>query len=359
MGEFYDARFEIPGWNLPAFDDRTWEPVQLNDVRVGKLEAYPTEPVRVITEIKPIEITEPKAGVFVFNMGQNIAGRIRLKVRGKAGTKIVIRYAEMLHPDGTVMTENLRRARATDTYILKGNNLVEIWEPRFTYHGFQYVEITGFPGQPGLETVTGVVLHSAMERTGFFSCSNPLIDRLYSNILWTQRSNFFEIPTDCPQRDERMGWSGDAQVFIRSATYNMNVASFISKWLLSLEDDQRPSGAFPDYAPMPFLLFEPSPGWMDAGIICPSTIYKVYGDTQVIDHHYQAMTKFMTYLSTTSRNYLRTPQYHSWGDWLSIDERTSDDLIATAFFAHDARLMSEMAAAIGRQQEAKKFATRG
>lgn len=356
MGETYDARLEMPGWDRPGFDDQAWKIVTLMDAAKCKIEAYPGVTVQVTQEIRPIEITKPKEGVYVLNMGQNFAGRVRLKVKGKAGTKVVLRFAEMLHKDGSIMTENLRRARCTDTYIFRGNGKDEIWEPRFTYHGFQYVELTGYPGKPDLGAITGIVLHSAAPVAGSFECSNAVVNKLYSNITWTQRANFFDIPTDCPQRDERLGWTGDAQIYIRSATYNMDVAAFFKKWLVNLEDDQRPSGAFPDFAPLPYLQYEPSPGWMDAGVICPFTIYQVYGDTHVIEHHYEAMTKFMHFLLRTSNDYLRSPRGHCWGDWLSIGGRTSNDLIATAYFAYDAKLMAEMAAAIGRMEDAQRYA---
>lgn len=356
MGETYDARLEMPGWDRPGFDDQAWKVVTLMDAAKCKIEAYPGVTVQVTQEIRPIEITKPKEGVYVLNMGQNFAGRVRLKVKGKAGTKVVLRFAEMLHKDGSIMTENLRRARCTDTYIFRGNGKDEIWEPRFTYHGFQYVELTGYPGKPDLGAITGIVLHSAAPVAGSFECSNAVVNKLYSNITWTQRANFFDIPTDCPQRDERLGWTGDAQIYIRSATYNMDVAAFFKKWLVNLEDDQRPSGAFPDFAPLPYLQYEPSPGWMDAGVICPFTIYQVYGDTHVIERHYEAMTKFMHFLLRTSNDYLRSPRGHCWGDWLSIGGRTSNDLIATAYFAYDAKLMAEMAAAIGRMEDAQRYA---
>ncbi len=355
MGETYDARLEMLGWSRPMFDDQSWKPVKLIKVTVSRIESYPSDPVRVTQKIRPIEITEPGLGVFVFNMGQNFAGRVRLKVKGKSGTRVVLRFAEMLHQDGTIMTENLRSARCTDTYIIKGTGVEEIWEPRFTYHGFQYVEVIGFPGEPDLDAITGIVMHSAMPPAGTFKSSDKMVNKLYNNIVWSQLSNFFEIPTDCPQRDERLGWTGDAQLFIRSATYNMDVATFFTKWLVSLEDDQRPSGAFPDFAPMPYLLFEPSPGWMDAGVIIPYTLYQVYGDTRVIKRHYKAMTKFMDFLQRTSNAYLRVPQYHSWGDWLSLDNKIPESLIATAYFAYDAKLMAEMAAAIGQTEDAQKY----
>ncbi|MCP4641071.1 MAG: family 78 glycoside hydrolase catalytic domain, partial [bacterium] len=229
MGETYDARREIGGWNAPGFDDGAWQAATSAAKYTGLLESYPGVTVQAFEEIAPIAITQPKDGVHIFNMGQNFAGRVRLKVKGPAGTKVVLRFGEMLHKDGSLMTENLRKARAIDTYTLKGGG-EEVWEPRFTYHGFQYVEVTGFPGTPTLDAITGVVLHSDTPLVGSFECDNPMVNQLYKNINWTQRANFVELPTDCPQRDERLGWTGDAQIYVRSATCNRDVASFFTKW---------------------------------------------------------------------------------------------------------------------------------
>jgi len=197
MGEFYDARKEMPGWDTSNFDDSAWHTVAVTEKGEGKVQSYPGVTVQKILEIKPKKLTEPEDGVYVFDMGQNFSGWVRLKVKGKAGTKVVLRFAEMLNPDGTICTENLRAARCTDTYILKGADK-EIWEPRFTFHGFRYAEITGYPGKPGLDAITGVVVHSATPLVGSFECSNPMVNQLYSNIVWSQRGNFIEIPTDCP-----------------------------------------------------------------------------------------------------------------------------------------------------------------
>ena len=355
MGETYDARLEIPGWDRPFFDDRTWVSAKFHDAIVPRLESYPADPVQRIQTIQPVNITQPQPGVYVFNMGQNFAGYAKIKIKGNRGARIVLRYAEMLHKDGSVMTENLRDARATDTYYLKGDDSSETWQPRFTYHGFQYVEVLGLTRKPDLDTVTGIVLHSSLAETGSFECSSDLVNNLYRNIVWTQRSNFFDIPTDCPQRDERLGWSGDAQIYARSAAYNTEIAAFMSKWLVALEDDQRPSGAFPDFAPMPFLQFEPSPGWMDAGVICTYILYKVYGDTRIIKKHYRAMKRFMDYLERTSTNYLRFPKENCWGDWQALGAQTPQDLIATAYYAYDAKLMAEMASVIGNSRDSRQY----
>jgi len=212
------------------------------------LVAAPDGPVRKMRELKARAITEPKPGHYVFDLGQNMVGWARLKVRGAAGTTVTLKFVEMLNPDGTIYTTNLRGAKATDFYTLKGGG-EETWEPRFTFHGFRYVELTGFPGKPNLDAVTGVVIYSDTPVVGKFECSNPLVNQLQSNIVWGQRGNFLAVPTDCPQRDERLGWMGDAQIFIRTASYNMDVSRFFTKWCQDVEDAQRPDGSFTDVSP--------------------------------------------------------------------------------------------------------------
>lgn len=357
MGETYDARKEFPGWTLPGFDDTLWQQATVHRTLKPKtkIRSYPGVTVQETQNLRPVARTEPRTGVFVFDMGQNFAGRVRLIVAGEAGAKVVLRFGEMLHPDGMIMTENLQEARATDTYILKGTGL-EVWEPHFTYHGFRYVEVTGYPYTPPTDAITGIVLHSATPTTGSFECSHPLVNQLYSNITWTQRANFFDIPTDCPQRDERLGWTGDAGLYIRSAAYNADVAAFFTKWLVDLEDSQRRSGSYPNYAPM---LYQwkgenaNSPAWADAGIICPYTVYRTYADTRVIEEHYEAMAKFMDYQQKVSEGFLGPDV--GFGDWLSVGEKTRKDLIATAFWADDARMMAEMATAVGREADARRY----
>jgi alpha-L-rhamnosidase len=352
MGETYDARREFPGWDRAGFDDSGWQRAAVSrTVKArARLQAYPGVPVQETQTLTPVARTEPAPGVFVFDLGQNFAGRVRLSCAGPAGTRVVLRFAEMLHADGSLMTENLQQARATDTYVLKGDG-TETWEPRFTYHGFRYVEVRGHPGTPPPEAVTGVVLHSATPPAGSFECSDPLVNRLYQNIVWTQRANFFDVPTDCPQRDERLGWTGDAGVYARSAAWNADVAAFFTKWLVDLDDAQRRSGAYPNYAP---LLYQwrgdnaNSPAWADAGVIVPYTLYQVYGDTRVIEEHYAAMTHFMEYQFAAGEGFLGPDR--GFGDWLAAGETTRKDLIATAYWADDARMMAEMAAAVGRPE---------
>ena len=354
MGEIYDGREEMPGWDTSSFDDSSWATVAVTDKseEIGMVQSYPGETVQKILEIKPEKLTEPEEGVYVFDMGQNFAGWVRLKVNGKAGTKVVLRFAEILNPDGTIYTENLRAARCTDTYILKGTGK-EFWEPQFTFHGFRYVEVTGYPGKPGIDAITGVVVHSAIPLAGSFECSSPMVNQLYSNIVWSQRGNFIEIPTDCPQRDERLGWTGDAQIFIRTATYNMDVSAFFTKWLVDLEDAQSDEGGFPDVAPRKVAMGDGTAAWGDAGVICPWTIYEVYGDKQVIERHYESMKKWISYLKKNSKDLLRPAK--GYGDWVSIASNTPKDVIATAYFAYSTRLHSKAAAALGKDDDAEKY----
>lgn len=380
MGETYDARQDLAGWSQPGFDGGSWaqairaeangsmkapfhesgrtREVELGFVAPARLQAYPAQPVRCIQEIRPIAITSPRAGVHIFNLGQNFAGVVRLKVRGAAGTRIQLRHGEMLHPDGRLMTENLRKARATDVYVLRGDAQGETYMPRFTFHGFQYVEVTGYPGTPDLDAVTGVVMHSDTPLSSGFECSDPMVNRLFQNIVWTQRANFLELPTDCPQRDEREGWMGDAQVYIRAATYNADVAAFFTKWLYEVEEAQLPSGAFPDYCPWPFLHGHAfATAWTDAGIICPWTIWKVYGDTRVIERHYESIRRFMEWRKSQAKDGLGVQHKdgNTWGDWLNLDEPTPLDYIDTVYLAYSAQLAAEMARAIGKDQDAVEW----
>jgi alpha-L-rhamnosidase len=282
---------------------------------------------------------------------------------------VQLRHGERLNPDGTLYTENLRRAKATDVYIC-GSEGVEVWEPRFTFHGFQYVELTGLPGAPLPDAVTACVIHSATPLVGTFACSHDGVNRLWLNALWSQRDNFLTVPTDCPQRDERLGWMGDAQVFMRTAACNADVAAFFTKWMTDVIDAQTPDGLFPDVAPRPredlnFVGLDDlcgGAGWADAGVIVPWTLWRVYGDTRVVERSWKAMTAWMDYLERTNPDHLRTRDLrNNYGDWLCIPTDTSfrtqspmKNLLATAYWASDAARMTELARATGRLDEAAR-----
>ncbi len=248
LGEDYDSRLEVQGWDQPGLDESRWIPVGVRDESARKLESQVMEPVRQIVELNPKTLKEASPGKWVYDLGQNMVGVVRLKISAPAGTRITLRHAEMLNPDGTIYTQNLRGAPSIDHYVCKGDG-VEVWQPRFTFHGFRYVEISGLTNPPAMDAVTGIVIGSDNARTGEFACSDPRINQLQSNIQWGQRGNYISIPTDCPQRDERLGWMGDAEVFIRTATYNADVASFFTKWLVDVDDGQSAAGSFSDVNP--------------------------------------------------------------------------------------------------------------
>ncbi|MBN1443745.1 MAG: family 78 glycoside hydrolase catalytic domain, partial [Planctomycetes bacterium] len=355
MGETYDARLEMPGWCETGFDDGAWESVATGAELSPAIEPHPGPPVVAVGESPPVRITEPEKGAYVLDLGRNFAGHARLKVRGKRGQRVVLRFAERLNPDGTLYTTNLRGARAIDTYICRGGG-TEVWEPRFTFHGFQYVEVTGLEGRPDSGAVVGVALSSDTQIAGEFSCSDPMLNQLVSNTFWTQRANFIDIPTDCPQRDERLGWTGDAQVYIRTATLHADVHAFFIKWLVDLEDGQREDGQFPCVAPVKVAGADGGPAWADAGTICPWTVYEVYGDRRVLETHYDAMTRFIDFCQKRSTPELLPPRrYHCFGDWLSIKADTPKDVIYTAYFACSTKLTARAAEVLGKTEDARRY----
>lgn len=320
--------------------------------------------VRTIEELKPASLKQPAKGRHVFDLGQNMVGNIRLRIRAPRGTRVTLRYAEMLQADGTLYTANYRSAKSTDTYICSGDGL-ETYEPRFTFHGFRYVELTGLKTKPRPDAITGLVWHTEMDSTGAFECSDPLVNKLQSNIRWGQKGNFLEIPTDCPQRDERLGWTGDAQVFAPTAAFNHDVAPFFRKWTRDLADGQHATGAYPDTAPDLFFNIWPSnaganAAWAEAGVICPWVVYQKYGDTRILAENYPVMTRYVAHLEKTSDRLIRPDT--CFGDWLSPEATkpewaaTPCDLIGTAYFARATELVSRIAAVLGRAADAKRYA---
>ena len=354
LGEDYDARLELAGWDQPGLDQSAWSPATVRAEPPRPLDGQVMEPVRQVAELRSKALKEVKSGAWVFDLGQNLVGVVQLKVRAPAGTRITLRHAEVLNPDGTLYTTNLRSATSIDHYTCSGAGL-EVWQPAFTFHGFRYVEVSGLPAKPGLDTVTGIALGSDIPHTGSFSCSDPRINQLQSNIWWGQRGNYLSIPTDCPQRDERLGWMGDAQVFIRTATCNADVAAFFTKWLVDVDDGQTPDGAFSDVNPNTMGCGN-VPAWADAGVICPWTIYRVYGDRRILERHLPAMTKWVEWCRTHSTGLIRDKDRgNDYGDWLSIGADTPKDLIGTAYFAYSTHLLAWSYQAVGKTAEAAKY----
>jgi alpha-L-rhamnosidase len=360
-GEFYDARLEKSGWSTADYDDGDWAAVQVVEHSKAILVAPAGPPVRRIEERRPIGIFDTPAGELVVDMGQNMVGRVRLQVQGEAGTVVTFRHAEALDQQGNFYTENLRTAQQTDQYILRGGG-EEVYEPRFTFHGFRYVAVEGYPGDLTADKLTGIVIHSDTPPTGHFECSRPLINQLQHNIVWGQKGNFLEVPTDCPQRDERLGWTGDAQVFLRTACFNMNVAGFMTKWLKDLAADQREDGRVPHVVP-DVLGDGGSAAWSDAAVICPWTIYLCYGDKRILAEQYGSMTAWVNYIHRQTGDRLIWDSGSHYGDWLAIRSTsfhrpypvTDADLIATAFFAYSTSLVQQAARVLGKEEEATAY----
>lgn len=335
--------------------------VELGFQAPPRLQAYAAPPIRVTEELPARSITERSPGIWIVDFGQNFAGVVRLRAKAPAGTRIQLRHGEMLHADGRLMTENLRRARATDFYVFRGDPRGETWAPRFTYHGFQFVEISGLPTRLKREDVTGLVLHNDTPLTSEFACADEVMTRFWRNTQWTQRANFIEMPTDCPQRDERLGWMGDAQVYVRTATYNADVAAFFTKWLDDVVEAQRSFGAYPDYCPYPMAHGLPGQtwgtAWTDAGILCPWTIWQVYGDTRLIERLWPSMVRFMNWRQQRAPDGRGRGDGNTWGDWLNLGEVTPIEFVDAAYFARDAEVMRMMAEALGRRDEAADYAS--
>ncbi|MFI6263848.1 family 78 glycoside hydrolase catalytic domain [Micromonospora sp. NPDC051006] len=352
-GESYDARRLPAGWDAPGFDDSGWSPASVDDTgATGRIVAQVDPPVRVVQELPARALTQPTPGTWIFDLGQNMVGKVRLKLDGPAGATVRLRHAEVLNPDGTAYTANLRSARATDLYTLRGGG-AEVYQPTFTFHGFRYVELTGYPGTPDLSTVTGLVMHTDGELTSEFETSNPMVNQLHSNITWGQRGNFLSIPTDTPARDERLGWTGDINVFAETATFNMDSLTFLSKWLQDLRDAQSANGAYPDVAPRA-CCGDGATGWADAGITVPYTLWQRYGDTRVVEEHYPSMVRYASWLESTSSGNRRT-NAGPYLDWLNLDDPTPAGVIGTAYYAYSIRLLAELAGALGRDADAARY----
>lgn len=355
QGETYDARREMPGWSEPGFDAQAWIAATRGlPPAEPHLEAPLAPPVLRQEELPARALTEPTPGTFIFDLGQNFTGWARLRVQGPAGQTIVMRHGEMLNPDGTLYTENLRQAKATDRYTLRGEGQ-EVYEPRFTFHGFRYVELTGYPGRPALDAVTGVVVHSDIRPIGSFACSNAMLKQLQHNIVWGQKSNFLDVPTDCPQRNERLGWTGDAQIFIRTAAFNRDVAGFFTKYIRDLADAQIPSGTFPCVAPNCLGPWsdDGGAGWSDAAVICPWELYLATGDVQPLARIYPALLRFAAYMDRTDPRRRR-----AFGDWLNHDDPTPNELLSVAFHAHSVGLLARMARLLGKRRDALRLERR-
>jgi alpha-L-rhamnosidase len=368
-GETYDARLEKEGWNSifrQAARGAGWRNANQLEGPGGELVSQQVEPIKVIQVIHPIKITNPGLGIYVLDLGQNISGWVRLTVHGEKGTEIVFKYAESLYDNGFVNQENLLTALAADTYILKGDGL-ETYQPRFTYHGFRYVEIAGYPGIPDAESIVGVVVHSAVPKTGDFFCSNRLLNQIHQCVVWTESDNLHGIPTDCPQRDERMGWLNDATVRAEEAIYNFNLARLYTKWLDDIKDAQdEKTGAIADTAPFRWGRRPGDP--VDSSyLIIPWLMYLHYNDLRILEKHYAGMKKWVDFLMTQTEDNL--VKYSYYGDWASpiaesvwvngaatpVSKNTPGQLISTGYLFYDLKILSQIAGILKKPEESAAF----
>ena len=363
-GETSDGRRDQARWSEPGGDEDGWTEARIAEPPPVQPSAQAAAPIRITEQLAPQTASEPRPGVFVFDFGQNFAGFCRLRVKGQSGNQVRLRFAELLGEGGEVDQANLRAAKATDTYILRGDPAGEVFEPSFTYHGFRYVQVEGYPGRPTRADLEGLAIQSDLPTTGALRIDNANIQQLWRNAVWSQRSNFTGIPTDCPQRDERLGWLGDANVFWDAAAYNMDVYAFTQRFSADMRDAQAPGGGFSDYAPAARRFNDqPAPGWADAGIVLPWTAWRRYGATSIIDANWEAMSRYLRYLEDSNPDGLwLNNRGLDFGDWLSLDAKapgdptTPKDLIGTAWWAHTTSCLREMALATGRTEAAAKLA---
>src|SRR5215467_6054239 len=366
-GETYDARVEQASWNDAGFNDKDWQSVTILEAPKATLVAPAGPPVKAIEEIAPIKVLKTPAGNTVLDMGQNMVGWIRFRVTVPAGTTITLRHAEVLDKAGNFYTENLRAAKQTIRYTTKGQG-IEIFQPHFTFQGFRYVAVSGWPGELHRQDFTGVVVHSAIPRTGSFETSNPLLNQLQDNIIWGQKGSFVEVPTDCPQRDERSGWTGDAHVFARTASFNHDTAAFYTKWLKDVTIDQEDDGAVPFVIPN-VLSHETrkgeaaSAGWADVAVVVPWVVYQTFSDKRILEEQYPSMKALVEYMRRQAGEKHIWSNGFSFGDWLAFATTRSDypgattdkDLIQTAYFGRSTALLAKTAEVLGKKQEAAEY----
>jgi len=387
-GEEYDARKELGAWSGPGYDRSrrreeadssidlersvrlvtsaaTWQPAQIGSAPPGQLSAQMSEPIRVTETLKPVSVKETRPGVFVFDLRQNLVGWCRLRVQGQAGTQVQLRHAETLNPDGSLYMANLRGAQVTDTFTLKGQG-TEIYEPRFTYHGFRYVEVTGFPGKPRLDAIEGHVVHDDLPRAGEFECSHNTLNQIYTNVFWGTRGNYRSFPTDCPQRDERQGWLGDRSEESRGESYLFDIGKLYPKWLQDISDSQRSSGSVPDVAPAYWPIYSDNVTWPSTLVIAPGVIHRQYGDLAPVAANYESAKKWLNHMKGYFTNGIIAKD--SYGDWCVPPEdlklihsqdparQTDRALLATSYFFNNLKIMERYAKLLGKAEEEKHFA---
>lgn len=366
-GEDYDARMELGDWTGAGYDDSAWQNAERVEPLEGVLEAHMVNPIRVTKTLRPQTITEPQPGMFVLDMGQNMVGWIRFTVNAPEGTRIQLRHAEVVNDDGTINVANMRGAAVKVTYLCKGGGGPETYAPSFTYHGFRFVEVTGWPGTPTPDMFTGEVLHTDVEPAGDFACSNELINRIHQNIQWGVRGNLRSIPTDCPQRDERHGWLGDIAIEAKAQSYEFNTARFHAKWLDDIRLAQNEAGSVPDVAPPFWEMYNDNVTWPSTYPIIPGWFYTQYGDLRVIERHYPHLQRWIAHMNQYLDENGIMPR-DTYGDWCVPPEdpqlihskdparKAEGPLLGSTYFYHDLKLMESYAQLLGKDADAQDYA---
>jgi alpha-L-rhamnosidase len=351
-GEVYDARLAKPGWDRPGFNDEGWASARQEKGTAGAISAEMMPPIRVVDNLVPRSMTNPEPGVYVYDFGQNFAGWAQLRVRGPRGTKVKLRFSELIYPNGMINRQNLRTAKARDIYILRGQGL-EKYEPRFTYHGFRYVELTGYPGTPSLDTIGGRVVNSAVRTTGSFVASKQILNEIQRLIHWGQISNLYSVPTDCDQRNERQGWMGDAQISAEEAMMNFDMAAFYTNFIRDIRDAQKPDGEVPDTVPLKYGQYPADPAWGTAYPLLCWYMWQQYGDKRILQENYDGLKKYEEFLQTRAKdNVLR---YSYYGDWVAI-RHTPGALVSDSYYYYDTEILSDVAKILGKAADAAAYA---
>ncbi|KAA0238794.1 MAG: rhamnosidase [Armatimonadetes bacterium] len=355
MGETFDSSAEPWGWDARGFEEKDWQPVEIGSAIQPRLEPAKHQPVAVIARFEPLSVSQVGPDAYVLDLGQNIAGYAQLELTAERGREITLRYAERLDAEGKLYTTNLRGARAVDKYVCRGEG-IERWSPRFTFHGFQFIEVSGLGRAPRRGEVVGLAIASDTPITGHFECSDPMLNRLAKNIYWTQRMNFLEVPTDCPQRDERLGWTGDAQVYATTAAYFADVEAFFDKWLIDLTDAQRADGQFPMVAPLKVAGPDGGPAWADAGVIVPWELYRMTGNVSLLRRQFPSMLRFVEFsFVRCGEGTLPPKEFHCFGDWLNIDDPTPNEVLFLAYLVRSADFAAEAADVLGKADNSRRL----
>ncbi len=350
-GEVYDARNETPGWDTPAFSDAKWSAAKTTDGSGGERSAEMMPAIEAVGEMAPKSMSSPEAGVYVYDFGQNMSGWARLRVHGPRGTEVTLRYSELVYPDGRIDRENLRAAKSRDIYMLRGDG-DEQYQPRFTYHGFRYVEVRGLPGAPSLDTVRAVIVHTAVRMTGGFAASKPVLNDIQRVVGWSQLTNLFGIPTDCDQRDERQGWMGDAQITAEEAMDNFDMAAFDTNFIRDIRDAQGEDGSLTDTVPLRYGGRPSDPAWGTAYPELCWQMWRHYGDRRILEDNYDSMKKYIAFLGTQAKGDVLS--YFHYGDWVPI-VHTPPEFVSALYYLHDVKTLASIASVLGRTAEAQTY----